>query len=147
LGVVGSNGFLNIKGNGMLYKYSNTRLIDCTEGASQTLIVGERGLLNDPSPFGYWCCTVNQASWWTTPYQGDALLPTTRGFKPASPEFDWETANATDFDAVMRFWSFHPSGANFAYVDGSLHFLDYEIDPETYWALSTRAGGEVVQNP
>jgi prepilin-type processing-associated H-X9-DG protein len=133
----------NYMGQGaMLDTYGGTRFADCTDGASQTLFVGERGLLNDPSPYGCWSCAFHYAPW--SGFHGDVLLGTASGFKPGSAEFDWDTAWATNFDSVNRFWSFHPGGANFVYVDGSVQFLSYDIDQETFHALSTRAGGEVV---
>ena len=42
------------------------------------------------------------------------------------------------------FYSFHPSGANFLFGDGSVHFLSSNINPTTYQALSTINGGEVA---
>ena len=42
------------------------------------------------------------------------------------------------------FWSMHPGGANFLFGDGSVHFLSSGINPNTYQALGTIAGGEVV---
>ena len=38
----------------------------------------------------------------------------------------------------------HPGGGNFAMADGSVHFLKESINPPTYRALATRAGGEVI---
>ena len=43
------------------------------------------------------------------------------------------------------FASYHPGGANFAFGDGHIEFLDENIDLRTYRALSTRAGGEAVR--
>ncbi|MFO0943127.1 MAG: DUF1559 domain-containing protein [Pirellulales bacterium] len=40
--------------------------------------------------------------------------------------------------------SYHPGGATFLYVDGSVKFISDTIAIPTYRALSTRAGGEVV---
>jgi prepilin-type processing-associated H-X9-DG protein len=42
------------------------------------------------------------------------------------------------------FVSFHPGGANFAFCDGSVHFLKQSISMPTYCALGSRNGGEVV---
>jgi prepilin-type N-terminal cleavage/methylation domain-containing protein/prepilin-type processing-associated H-X9-DG protein len=40
----------------------------------------------------------------------------------------------------------HPGGCNFAFADGSVHFLKSSIAIKTYWALGTRAGGEIVSS-
>ena len=42
------------------------------------------------------------------------------------------------------FKSKHPGGANFVFVDGSVHFLKQTIAMPTYCALGSRAGGEVI---
>jgi prepilin-type processing-associated H-X9-DG protein len=47
---------------------------------------------------------------------------------------------------LFHFWSPHPGGANFAFADGSVHFLRYDADA-ILPALATRAGGEVVAIP
>jgi len=40
--------------------------------------------------------------------------------------------------------STHPGGANLLFGDGSVHFIKSSIADRTYWALGTRAGGEVI---
>lgn len=50
-------------------------------------------------------------------------------------------------DAVPNFRSDHPGGCNFTYADGSVHFLVDSINMETYRALSTISGEEVVSLP
>lgn len=45
---------------------------------------------------------------------------------------------------IAAFRSEHVSGANFAYADGSVRSLSYQITQEPYQALSTRNGGELV---
>ena len=42
--------------------------------------------------------------------------------------------------------SYHPGGVNAAFADGSVHFIKQSISPQTWWALGTRAGGEVVSS-
>lgn len=46
-----------------------------------------------------------------------------------------------------NFRSDHPGGANFLFADGSVHFLNGQIDMLTYQRLSTIAGNEVVVVP
>jgi prepilin-type N-terminal cleavage/methylation domain-containing protein/prepilin-type processing-associated H-X9-DG protein len=43
-------------------------------------------------------------------------------------------------------YSFHPSGANAVFADGSVHFLKAGMSVRTLAALVTRAGGEVVSD-
>jgi prepilin-type N-terminal cleavage/methylation domain-containing protein/prepilin-type processing-associated H-X9-DG protein len=45
---------------------------------------------------------------------------------------------------VASYGSMHPGGANFLMGDGSVRFIKDTIDPKTYTALGTRAGGEVI---
>jgi prepilin-type N-terminal cleavage/methylation domain-containing protein/prepilin-type processing-associated H-X9-DG protein len=40
----------------------------------------------------------------------------------------------------------HPGGANLLFGDGSVHFLKSSIAYRTYWALGSRAGGEVISS-
>jgi len=45
------------------------------------------------------------------------------------------------------FKSYHPGGAQFAFVDGSVHLINETIDYQLYNELGTRAGGETVTVP
>ncbi len=38
----------------------------------------------------------------------------------------------------------HPGGVNVSFVDGSVHFLKTSVSPQTWWGISTMAGGEVI---
>jgi prepilin-type N-terminal cleavage/methylation domain-containing protein len=40
--------------------------------------------------------------------------------------------------------SFHPGGVNVASLDGSVRFVKNTVNITTWWALATRAGGEVI---
>jgi prepilin-type processing-associated H-X9-DG protein len=74
------------------------------------------------------------------------------------------TPNSTSFDcitvlhdtqgnnlALSQGWkaarSRHPGGANVLFGDGSVHFFKNSIDPITWAAVGTRAGGEVISSP
>jgi prepilin-type processing-associated H-X9-DG protein len=38
----------------------------------------------------------------------------------------------------------HPGGANVAFADGSVRFIKQSVAPPTWWALGSRAGGEII---
>ena len=40
--------------------------------------------------------------------------------------------------------SFHPGGVNVGFLDGSVRFVKDDVNRQTWWALATRAGGEVI---
>ena len=40
--------------------------------------------------------------------------------------------------------SFHPGGVNVGLLDGSVHFVKDSINPQTWWAIATKAGGELI---
>jgi prepilin-type processing-associated H-X9-DG protein len=40
--------------------------------------------------------------------------------------------------------SFHPGGVNVLFLDGSVRFIKDTIAQTTWWALATKAGGEVI---
>jgi prepilin-type processing-associated H-X9-DG protein len=55
-----------------------------------------------------------------------------------------QMVNCTNNNEVF---SFHPTGANFLYGDGSVRFHAESIRAETFVSLFTRASGEVVSAP
>jgi len=67
-------------------------------------------------------------------------------FPPNSLNYDCVNNDATTITAFA--WktarSNHPGGVNLLMGDGSVHFITNSVDPATWQALSTRAGGEVL---
>ncbi len=45
---------------------------------------------------------------------------------------------------IEEVYGFHTNGVNFAFADGSVHFVSEDINPIVFAALHSRAGGEVV---
>ncbi len=50
----------------------------------------------------------------------------------------------TTTGALMSASSRHPGGVNVLFADGSVKFIKDSVSPNIWWALGTRAGGEVV---
>ena len=89
--------------------------------------------------------SVNRRSWaWADPdnaYNVDMLVnnnPTPIG---GPPDCLWSTVNC---GANEETFSFHPSGANAVFCDGSVHFIRADIDAPTFAAIMSKDGGEVL---
>jgi prepilin-type N-terminal cleavage/methylation domain-containing protein/prepilin-type processing-associated H-X9-DG protein len=68
---------------------------------------------------------------------------------PNSP-LAWKIQPGSIFNEcdVLHFWSLHSgNGLNFAFADGSVHFISYDMSPIVQRALATRNGGETVAVP
>lgn len=118
--------------DGLLYQDSRASMASAVDGLADTMIVGERGILESGS-WGWFICAPGKSH----DGFGDNLLSTEFGFRPGDDD---------DPEAYQWFWSNHPGGGNFVMADGSLHFVQYEIDPKTFQALSTCAGHEILGN-
>ena len=77
----------------------------------------------------------------TTDRLGAYYAPNDCGYASATDHFG--PAVPGSGQTLPNFRGVHPGGVNFLFGDGSVRFLKDSIDPETYKALSTIAGGEV----
>jgi prepilin-type N-terminal cleavage/methylation domain-containing protein/prepilin-type processing-associated H-X9-DG protein len=132
-------------GDGIFYRNSQVRLEDITDGTSQTVMIGDRS----------WAQT--NGIW--------AGVPTGAVTRPGSRNV-WQSATGpaqaltlvhnnwinitTDADGGLDdFSSSHTAGVNLLFADGSVHFVrSINADGQErrdFWALGTRAGGEVIQ--
>jgi len=161
-------------GNGMFGAEDVVRIAAVTDGTSNTTLFGETSRMpNDPATGINWYHftaafgTTNIGGWG---FPGEIRIETGAFTYPdinAPPDTTGQYINfvfcncgttaciPTDWldpkclQAVRRlgefaFRSFHPGGANFAFGDGSVKFLKQTVNTQTYMALGTRAGGEVI---
>ncbi|MBX9584334.1 MAG: DUF1559 domain-containing protein [Gemmataceae bacterium] len=150
---VGHTNYLGVSGldlhswDGVLHTDSEVAARAITDGTSNTLMIGERPV-NDRHNFGWWYAGWGQ----NKTGSGDSILgvrerregPPLEDCPPGPYRFRPGRADAPC--DVLRYWSHHPGGANFACCDGSVRFLRYEADA-VLPALATRAGGEVAELP
>ena len=123
---------------------------DVPDGTSKTLFLGET--LVDRSSHswdiaqirGYWAGNdTGTAHAGTLPPINWPIDPSQQACSPTpGPEF-WRG----NYHFTMGFESSHPGGANFAYVDGSVKFINETIDTITYQFLGTRNDDNVISEP
>jgi prepilin-type N-terminal cleavage/methylation domain-containing protein/prepilin-type processing-associated H-X9-DG protein len=143
-------------GLGIFYRNSRTRLTDITDGASQTIMVGERAFANAQ---GTWAGAINGG----VCYRGANNPANENAGQNAFPApclvLGHSHLNNPDGDtdsSVDDFSSLHPGGSNFLFADGSVHFIGsiprdnpdgtYTQNSLNFQALGTRANGEVVSS-
>ena len=143
---LGVDGTDQLKKDGILFVDSSVRISDITDGTSNTIMVGER----PPSAredLGWWYAGWGQSKDGSGDMDLGAQELNLSYYLdcPPGPYVFGPGAISNDCDA-FHFWSLHPGGANFAFADGSVHFMAYSA-ASIMPALATRAGGEVVSAP
>lgn len=142
--------------NGIGYANSKIGVAKITDGSSKTLLVGENRL---HMVIGEHADYPERAKMWSTP-EGEGR---TFGV-PASAFAAMNAVNADNrvgsgppggSHEAYRNWihhiwtsanagSFHPSGANFCFADGSSHYLTEDIDVNLYRSMGMRNNGTLV---
>ncbi|MEM9351722.1 MAG: DUF1559 domain-containing protein [Planctomycetota bacterium] len=102
-----------------------------SDGASNTFMIGENVV-----SFDYHSAALFADGDWATCGIPLNYMP------PSFTVTELKDPNFTN--SVRGFKSLHPGGAQFVMADGSVHFVQEDIDTFTYRALSTRDGFEVV---
>ena len=127
-----SNGLAD--GDGIFFRgdgNKKVKLTDITDGTSNTFMIGE-----DLPQFNQWC------SW---PYSNNAV-----GTCAVPPNYQMPPAMAAspgNWPTTYSFRSRHTNGLQFAYADGSVHFISQSIDTLTYRSMATIQGTEVLAAP
>jgi prepilin-type N-terminal cleavage/methylation domain-containing protein/prepilin-type processing-associated H-X9-DG protein len=133
-----------VSGSGVFYRNSHVRLTDITDGTSQTVMIGDRA----------WAQT--QGAWAGAPsgavVRAGARNPWTNATASAAVlvlvHNNWVNIRTDSDGGLDDFSSNHSGGVNLLFADGSVHFIhDITADGPArwgFWAMGTRAGGEVV---
>jgi prepilin-type N-terminal cleavage/methylation domain-containing protein/prepilin-type processing-associated H-X9-DG protein len=152
-GLAGPTGFAGV---GLFYRNSVNKIANVTDGMSNTIFVGERSSNHSPSTWTGAVAGGRCPAWM-------ANQPPTPYAPPPGPPYDnadfgealvLAHGNATHLPSADfpifdpdTFYSLHTGkGANFLFGDGSVHFLTSSINPTTFQALCTIAGGEAAND-
>lgn len=132
------------------------RMIEVTDGTSQTIALGESAYVITPEnpskpPAQLWPTWIGSVFKESVIFQVELGAPI-NCVKPGPMPVRWQdydhngNGKLDDEDGADNDCSFswHPGGANFAFADGSVHFLSENIDMVTYLRLGDRADGQVV---
>ncbi|MBN9517945.1 DUF1559 domain-containing protein [bacterium] len=128
---------------GVLLRNSRYRVADITDGTTLTLMVVERE--SRRSPMTTWVGAVT----------GSVNPPVNPGYDDEGPptlcltnigEPDEGRTPNNPLDHVEDASSRHTGGINALFCDGSVRFVRNSIDPVTWSAYGTRAGGEVFND-
>jgi len=121
--------------NGAIYILSHNGPAAFTDGMSSTMLFSERahGLLNASDQISW--------NWWTSGNYGDTMYAAYFPMNPFRKSQNLSTDGSLldgGCDAyVSAASSFHPGGANFAFMDGSINFLKESIDT---WKIDQSTG-------
>jgi prepilin-type processing-associated H-X9-DG protein len=115
-----------------------TRIADITDGTSQTLLITECAGRPTLWRRGARVSGVYAAG---GPWVAGNLIFGQGSSQDGVTKIGPCAINCTNDREV---YSFHPAGANTAFSDGSVHFLNSSMDIRVFARLVTRAGEEVV---
>ncbi len=121
--------------DGVFFYLKAFRVRDVTDGLSKTMFVGEVIETHTSASSNIWSRAVRLMDCQRSTGNPMNTLP-------GDPTY----YEAYGFRANAAFASRHPGGANFAFGDGHVSFLSENIDLLTYQALSTRDGGEAIDD-
>ncbi len=134
-----------IDGTGLFFRNSHVQFREITDGTSQTIAAGERShLLGEAT----WVGSVTGALLAPGPDDNDGVgtFEIEHGSTMVLGQSGEHISPGDPNGETDMFYSRHPGGVNFVFADAHVDFLNTDMDAKIFEALSTRAGGEVLDS-
>jgi prepilin-type processing-associated H-X9-DG protein len=137
--------------NGIVAQRAGAKLRQITDGTSNTVLAGEKYLPpifydtvsyltdNNPSSYGRDNPGDNSSIW--QGYDQDTVRGASDDLLPLSDTTPRPEERKYAPNGAHAFGSAHSSTVNIAYVDGSVHGVEFEVDPEVWAKAGNRQDG------
>jgi prepilin-type N-terminal cleavage/methylation domain-containing protein/prepilin-type processing-associated H-X9-DG protein len=130
-------------GLGIINTQQPVKMGGVTDGLSQTVMIGERGPSQDLFwGWSFWADGLDDSSGVQNQWSNGGYFTNDNG-GPCNPPYIYGTGPTENADpcSFNYIYSQHTGGTNFAFGDGSVHFIPYR-SASILPALATRAGNE-----
>ena len=131
------------KQDGMFYNNSRTRMRDLTDGASNTIAIGEAQFdvtrVQNGNVYDHWAIGSPQIP--RLPDETSEFIGSTAArINIVNAELGMSSIEEKE----MSFGSYHVGGCQVLLGDASVRFVSENVNRETWASLGTRGGGEVI---
>ena len=149
-GYLGNSGRNASTRDGVIITDGKITMVNISDGTSNTLLAGERPPSMDLW-YGWWFAGWGQAGDGSC----DVVLGSTERVTdgsygstcPVGSTYPYKQGSITNPCDTFHYWSMHSGGCNFAFCDGTVRWLDYNIGNTVLDALATRNAGDVAVLP
>jgi prepilin-type N-terminal cleavage/methylation domain-containing protein/prepilin-type processing-associated H-X9-DG protein len=124
--------------------YTRVRIQDVTDGTSKTICIGEAAYFARAASYPIWAGIFGDdgSVMFETQDAINCNIGGVRNF-PLSDEQIARLPDTNETDDCAFSW--HTGGAYFAFVDGSVHFLNENMELRLFWLLGDRMDNEVIR--
>jgi prepilin-type processing-associated H-X9-DG protein len=125
------------------YRDVPVKIADVTDGTSNTMLAGDKFVPSNDYAGGHWADDCGPMAGWDPDIARSTV--SNASFCPnPTPDIPLPQSDARWSNCGYVFGSAHTGGINAVFVDGSVHFIRYGIDPNLFNMLGHKSDGGVV---